>query len=84
MMTLASDMPGRWKLAGQVAWNLRGLALFLIGPVVGVALGGAIFGMPTDLVWAAAIAFLISLSMFGLLARGEWRRLVARPGRPVR
>ncbi len=84
MTASASEAPGRRRLAGQVAWNLRGLALFLIGPVVGVALGGAIFGMPADLVWAAAVAFLISLSMFGLLARGEWRRLALPPGRPVR
>ncbi len=84
MTAFASKGISRWKLAGQVAWKLRGLALFLIGPVVGVALGGAIFGMPADLVWAAAVAFLISLSMFGLLARGEWRRLIARPERLVR
>ncbi len=83
MTASAPRGPDRLQLAGRVAWNLRGLALFLVGPVVGVGLGGAIFGMPTDLIWAAAVAFLISLSMFGLLVRGEWRRLAVQPGRPV-
>ncbi len=78
------DVPDRGRLAGQVLWNLRGLGFFLIGPVLGVGLVGAIFGMPGNLVWAAAIAFLISLSLFGLLARGEWRRLASPPGRSVR
>ncbi len=80
MTAFASKGLDRRKLAVQVAWNLRGLALFLIGPVVGFGLGGVIFGMPVNLVWAAAAVFLISLSMFGLLVRGEWRRLAAQPG----
>ena len=75
--------PG-WRIAGRVTWNLRGLALFLIGPAAGIGLGAAIFGLPTDLIWAAAIMFLISLSLFGLLARGEWRRVAASSERPVR
>ena len=82
------DAPDRRRLTGQVLWNLRGLALFLIGPAAGVGLGDAIFGLPTGLAWAAAFMFLVSLSLFGLLARGEWRRLaappVSPPGRPVR
>ena len=77
------DMPDRRRLAAQVLWNLRGLGLFLIGPVLGVGLVGAIFGMPGNLVWAAAIAFLISLSLFGVLARSEWRRLTSSHGRSV-
>ncbi|WP_428394526.1 hypothetical protein [Lichenicoccus sp.] len=64
----------------RVLWNLRLLGLFLIGPVVGVLLGGVIFGLPDDLRWAAVIAFLVSLSLFGMLAKGEWRRL-SRSGR---
>ncbi len=59
----------------RVAVNLRMLALFLIGPVAGVIMGGAIFGLPDDLRWATAAALLVSLSMFGMLAKAEWRRL---------
>lgn len=68
----------RWRLAGQVLWNLRGLGLFLIGPVIGVGLGAAIFGMPLPLVGAAAMVFLVSLGMYAMLVRGEWRRLSPR------
>ncbi len=66
----------RRTLALQVLWNLRALSLFLIGPVIGVLLGAAIFGMPRNLYIAAAVMFLFSLGMYALLARGEWRRLV--------
>ncbi len=66
---------GRRRLALQVVWNLRALGLFLIGPVVGVWLVGAVFGMPRSLVIAAGIMFLFSLGMCATLARGEWRRL---------
>ena len=62
-------------LAMRVLWNLRVLGLFLVGPVAGVLLGGAIFGLPVDLRWAAAGMFLLSVAMFGVLIRGEWRRL---------
>ncbi len=67
-----------------VLWNLRVLGLFLVGPIAGVVLGGAIFGMPEGQRWAAAVAFAISLSLFGILARGEWRRLSRDLGRPAR
>ena len=69
------------RRAARVAWNLRMLALFLIGPVAGVIMSGAIFGLPDGLRWAAGGALLISLSLFGMLARGEWRRL-SRDRRP--
>ncbi len=84
MTARGPDVPDRRRLAGQVLWNLRGLALFLIGPAAGVGLGGAIFGLPGDLAWMAVVMFLFSLSLFGLLARGEWRRLAAPDRRPVR
>jgi uncharacterized membrane protein YfcA len=67
--------PERRVLAMQAAWNLRALALFLIGPVIGVWLGAAIFGMPRNLQIAAAVAFLFSVAMFVMLIRGEWKRL---------
>ena len=67
--------PKRWQLALQVLWNLRALGLFLVGPVIGVWIVAAIFGMPRSLVVAAGIMFLFSLGMCATLARGEWRRL---------
>ena len=72
---MPASLQRRATRALHVVWNLRVLGLFLIGPVVGVLLGGMIFGLPDDLRWAAAIGFLISLSLFGMLARDEWRRL---------
>ncbi len=67
--------PERRVLAMQAAWNLRALALFLLGPVIGVWLGAAIFGMPRNLQIAAAVVFLFSVAMFVMLIRGEWKRL---------
>ena len=69
----SSGRPGRRVL--RVAWNLRMLGLFLIGPGAGVLLGGAIFGLPTDICWLALATFGLSLALFGTLARAEWRRL---------
>ena len=61
----------------RAVWNLRALGLFLIGPVTGVALGAAVFGMPGALIRLAAVMFLFSLGMFAMLVRGERRRLVS-------
>ena len=58
----------------QVLWNLRALGLFLIGPVVGVGAGAAIFGMPVPLQVAAAVTFVFSLALYASLVRSEWRR----------
>lgn len=65
----------------QAMWNLRALALFLLGPVVGVALGAEVFGMPVGLIRVAGVMFLVSVALLGLLVRGEQRRLV-RSRRP--
>ena len=78
-MTMPASLRQRATRALQVIWNLRLLGLFLIGPVVGILLGGVIFGLPDDLRWAAAGGLLISLSLFGMLAKGEWRRLSRNP-----
>ncbi len=67
--------PDRRRLALQVLWNLRALGLFLIGPVIGVSAGAVIFGMPRGLQIIACAMFLVSLGMFSILLRGEWRRL---------
>ena len=72
------------RRAGRVAWNLRVLAVFLLGPVAGVIMSAAIFGLSDDLRWAAGVALLISLSLFGMLARGEWRRLARDRGPAAR
>ena len=73
------DASGRATL--RALWNLRALGLFLVGPAVGVVLGELVFGMPAGLVRAAAAMSLLGLALFGLLVRGERRRLV-RPRRP--
>jgi len=65
----------RLRILGQVLWNLRMLGLFLVGPGLGVALVGAIFGLAPHLYGAAAGMFGLTLALFALLARGEWRRL---------
>ncbi|MDT7951351.1 MAG: hypothetical protein RQ966_07585 [Acetobacteraceae bacterium] len=64
-----------YRQALEVAWNLRALGLFLLGPAVGLGLGIAIFGMPRQLQIVAGVMFLFSLGMFASLARGEWRRV---------
>ena len=63
------------RRARQVLWSLRGLVLFLVGPVIGVGLVAAIFGLPQGLQLLAGIMFLFSLAILALLVRGEWRRL---------
>ena len=68
-------MQDRWTRALLALWNLRALALFLIGPVVGVWLGAAIFGMPRSLQITASFVFLFSLALFAVLIRGELKRL---------
>ena len=67
--------PARGALLLGVLWNLRLLSLFLIGPAVGVALVGLIFGLPGDLPLAAGAMFLLSLGLFGILFKSEWQRL---------
>ncbi len=68
----------RRQLALQVLWNVRALGLFLIGPVVGVCIGAAIFGLPRPLQIAAGVMFVFSVAMYATLVRGEWRRLANR------
>ena len=62
-------------LALQALWNLRALGLFLIGPVIGVWLGAAIFGMPRNLQISACVVFIFSLGMYAVLVRSECHRL---------
>lgn len=71
--------PGRYARLGAVLWNLRGMALLVIGPAVGVGLGAAIFGLPRNLQIAAVGMFMFSLGLGGILARAEWRRLAPPP-----
>ena len=67
----------------RALWNLRALGLFLIGPVVGVGLGAAVFGMPEALIRIAAAMFMVSLGVFAMLVRGERRRLVSARRAPA-
>lgn len=59
----------------RALWNLRALGLFLVGPVAGLGLVAATFGLPPALLALAGGFLLFSLSLFGLLVRGERRRL---------
>lgn len=58
-------------------WNLRWPAVYLCGPVVGVLLVHLWFGLPGGLWLLAGVFFLFSLLLFGILLRGETRRLRA-------
>ncbi|MBE7212891.1 MAG: hypothetical protein INR65_17905 [Gluconacetobacter diazotrophicus] len=66
------------RRALRTAWDLRGPALFLLGPAAGVLLGAAIFGLPVTLRWLAGLAFVVSLLLFGLLVPAAWRDAGAR------
>ena len=74
-MTMSCLSPADRRQLLQVLWNLRGLGLFLIGPVIGVWAVAAIFGLPQNLQIMAGIMFVFSLGIYAMLVRGEWRRL---------
>ena len=61
----------------QALWNLRALALFLLGPMLGIALVEAIFGMPPGLYLLAAGMFVVSLATLLALVNAERRRIIA-------
>lgn len=59
----------------QAAWNMRWPAVFLCGPVLGVLMIESFFGLPRQL-WLPAVGFFVfSLALFGILVRGEIRRI---------
>ena len=64
---------GRSRLVA-VVWNLRGLVLLLVGPAVGVFLGAAIFGLPSNLEIIAGVMFVFGFGLCAGLFRAEWRR----------
>lgn len=66
-------------VSAQALWNMRWPALYLCGPVVGLLLIDLLFGLPGRLWLLAAGFFLFSLLLFGILIRGETRRLRAAP-----
>jgi hypothetical protein len=61
----------------QALWNLRLLALLLLGPALGTSLVGTIFGMPPTLYLLAGAMFLFSLATLSSLIAAERRRIVA-------
>ena len=66
----------RFMSAGaQALWNLRWPAVYLCGPVLGVLLINLWFGLPGKLWPLAAAFFAFSLVLFGILLRGELRRV---------
>ena len=68
------------RLALTALWNLRMLGLFLVGPVVGVFIGGWTFTMPVALRWIGLGMFALSLTLLGILVRDEYGRLARRRG----
>ena len=68
------------RLALTALWNLRMLALFLVGPVIGVLLGGWTFTMPVALRWGGLGMFTLALALLGILVRDEYGRLARRRG----
>ena len=61
----------------QALWNLRALALFLLGPMLGIALVEAIFGMPPGLYLPAVGMFTLSIATLLVLVNAERRRIIA-------
>ena len=70
------------RLALTALWNLRMLGLFLVGPVVGVIIGGWTFTMPLALRWTGLGMFVLSVALLGILVRDEYGRLARRTGSP--
>ena len=66
----------RFTSAGaQALWNLRWPAVYLCGPLLGVVLINLWFGLPDKLWSIAAIFFVFSLVLFGVLMRAEIRQV---------
>ena len=70
-MTGAIDL----RLARRACWNLRFAGLFAAGPVAGLFLLAATFGMTTGMRRMALVMVLFTLLLFGLLVKGEYDRL---------
>ncbi len=68
------------RLALTALWNLRMLGLFLVGPVVGVIIGGWTFTMPPVLRWTGLGMFALAVALLGILVRDEYGRLARRTG----
>lgn len=60
----------------QALWNLRLLALFLLGPMLGIVLVETVFGMPPGLYLLGAAMFLFSSSTLLVLVKAERRRII--------
>lgn len=68
------------RLTVKAAWNMRLPAVFICGPVLGLIMIEITFGLP-DRLWLPAAGFLaLSLVLFGVLVRGEIKR-IRRSGR---
>lgn len=59
------------SVGAQALWNLRWPAVYVCGPVLGVLLINLWFGLPDELWFVAAILFVFSLMLFGVLLRAE-------------
>lgn len=72
---MARDRSHPRSATALALWNLRWPAVYLCGPVVGVLLVHLLFGLPGALWLLAGVFFLFSLLLFGILLRGETRRI---------
>ena len=67
------------RRAVRAFWNMRLAALFAAGPLAGLALQSLIFSLPSGL-WRMALCMVAFLILgFGVLLKGEYRRLAPRP-----
>lgn len=62
-------------IVGRALWNLVWPALFICGPLVGLVMLDVFFGLPGQLWFVGGGFFVFSLFLFGILLRGEIRRL---------
>lgn len=63
----------------QALWNQRLAGLFFLGPPISVTLVGIIFHLPDNLELIALGMFLLTMTLFGILVRGECRNLRSLP-----
>lgn len=74
-MGSGQQLDSKSMLLTQAIWHMRVPALFICGPVLGVLMIESFFGLPRHLWYLAAGFFLFSLVLFGILVRGEIRRI---------
>lgn len=77
-LQLTMTLADRACLLRRALINLALPALFIVGPITSLGLIAAIFGLPKALWYSAGPFIGLSLALFTILLRGEYRRLAAR------